>query len=226
MRRMLRVTILTCRFQQVSRLYNISDRPDFASWAHSPSLSLNAFDHDLSCERQDLLSIASPGDSVSDKYGSVKLLEPWFPKINPEHSRAKTWRTWKTRREVVLWGCFIAVSFVCLINFSVATWAWVRFGTTSDDVVELYQEDCAIVKRSDVLAHIVINVLGTLLLGASNLTLQLLVTPTRDEVDEAHAKGTWFDIEIPSLRNLWGISRFRAMLWCILAVTSIPIHFL
>lgn len=107
-----------------------------------------------------------------------------------------------------------------------ATWGWLRFGTTFDGVVDLYHGDCAFVKRVNALAHIVINVLGTLLLGASNLTLQLLVAPTRKEVDEAHANGTWLDIGVPSFRNLWGISRLRVTLWCLLAVTSIPIHFL
>lgn len=154
------------------------------------------------------------------------MLEPWFPYINPERPRAKTWRNWQAQRQVVLWSCFVAVSCVCLINFSLATWAWVNFGTTSDGVVELYQGDCAIVKQADTGAHIVINILGTLLLGASNLILQLLVAPTRKEVDAAHAKGIWLDIGVPSLRNLRAITRSKAMLWSVLAITSMPIIFL
>jgi hypothetical protein len=163
---------------------------------------------------------------VSDKYGSVKLLESWFPHINPENPRAKTWRVWRTRREVVLWSCFIAASFVCIVNFSLAIWTWLHFETTFDGVVELYQGDCAIIRRAGAWAHIVINVLGTLLFGASNLTLQLIVAPTRKEVDEAHAKGTWLDIGVPSFRNLWSISRFRVIMWSFLTITSIPIIFL
>lgn len=190
-------------------------------------MSLRTSDLDrLREQQQDLPSIASPVDSVPDIYGYVKSFEPWFPAVNPEHSQAKTWRTWKARRGVVLWSCFIAASSVCLTNFSVATWAWLHFGTTPDGAVELYHGDCAIVKRADALAHVLINVLSTLILGASNLTLQLLVAPTRKEVDEAHAKGKWLDIGVPSFRNLWSISRLRAILWSVLAVTSIPIHFL
>lgn len=82
------------------------------------------------------------------------------------------------------------------------------------------------IKRANAWAHIMINALGTLLLGASNLTLQLLVAPTRKELDEAHVKGTWLDIGVPSFRNLWGISKYKVILWSLLAISSIPIMFL
>lgn len=196
------------------------------SWIRLPSLPLNTFEDDGTREHQAVPPIASAVQSKSENYGSTTMLEPWSPSINPDHLRSQTWRTWKGHRQVILWSCFVAVSSICLINFSLATWAWAHFGTTSDGVVELYRGDCAIIKRADVGAHIVINVLGMVLLCASNLTLQLLVAPTRKEVDAAHAKGTWLDIGIPSLRNLRGITRSRAILWSLLAVTSIPILFL
>ena len=187
---------------------------------------MTALEYDAFGEQPVLLSITSPNDSVSEKYGSVKRFEPWFPETNPEHPRAKSWRTRMARREVVLWSSFIAVFSVFLINFSLATWAWLHFEITFDGIIQLYHGDCVTVKRANACAHIMINVLGTLLLGASNLTLQLLVAPTRKELDEAHAKGTWLDIGVPSFRNLWGISRYRAILWSLLAATSIPIMFL
>ena len=196
------------------------------SCRHSSFQSCNASDHGRSCEQQDLLPIVSPATSGSEKYGSVKLFEPWFPNVNPEHPRARTWRTWTTQRRIVLWSCFLASSFVGLVNLTVAIWAWMHFEMTPDGVVELWHGDCTVVKRANSLAHVVINVLSTLLFGASNLTLQLLVAPTRQELDQAHARGTWLDIGVPSFRNLRSISRSRAILWSLLAMTSIPIHFL
>jgi hypothetical protein len=72
--------------------------------------------------------------------------------------------------------------------------------------------------------HIVINILSTLLLGASNYTMQVLSSPTRGEIDRAHSSNQWLDIGVLSLRNLGRISRRRRFLCVILALSSIPIH--
>lgn len=74
--------------------------------------------------------------------------------------------------------------------------------------------------------HLAINVLSTVLLGASNYCMQCLSSPTRGDVDKAHSKGVWLDIGVPSVRNLRRISGRRFALWCLLAVSSIPLHFL
>ena len=160
------------------------------------------------------------------RYASLKLFRPWFPQVDPEHPLAKTWRTWKARREVVLWICLATSSTICVANFVLAVVTWIRYPSTDDGVVTLYQGDCTVVKRADSAAHVMINIFGTLLFRASNLTLQLLAAPTRKEVDEAHALGTWLDIGVPSYRNLCRISPNRRYLWWLLAVSSIPIHFL
>ncbi|KAG8527921.1 uncharacterized protein KY384_006837 [Bacidia gigantensis] len=56
--------------------------------------------------------------------------------------------------------------------------------------------------------------------------MQLLAAPTREEVDKAHAKATWLDIGVPSFRNLRQISRSNCTMWSVLALSSLPIHFL
>jgi hypothetical protein len=72
--------------------------------------------------------------------------------------------------------------------------------------------------------HIVINVLSTLLLAASNYTMQVLSSPTRGEIDKAHSSNQWLDIGVLSLLNLARISRRQRFLCVILALSSIPIH--
>lgn len=93
-------------------------------------------------------------------------------------------------------------------------------------VVPLYEGSCSWWKRIDTGLHILINVLSTLLLGASNLCMQLLAAPTRKEVEIAHGKGVWLDIGVPSWRNLWRIEPQRSVIWWILALSSIPINFM
>lgn len=70
----------------------------------------------------------------------------------------------------------------------------------------------------------VINILGMLLLGASNYCMQCLSAPTREEVDLAHNQKQWLEIGIPSVRNLRHVSRTRIRLWWLLALSSIPLQ--
>lgn len=74
--------------------------------------------------------------------------------------------------------------------------------------------------------HLIINILSTFLLGASNYSMQCLSSPTRNEVDKAHDQGTWMDIGVPSLKNLQRLSTYRKLLWWLLAISSIPLHLL
>lgn len=74
--------------------------------------------------------------------------------------------------------------------------------------------------------HFAINVLSTLLLGASNYTMQCLTSPTREEIDRAHSRHVWLDIGIPSVRNLRNVARYRINLWWLLAVFGVPLHLL
>lgn len=159
-------------------------------------------------------------------YGSVALLQSWFPNVNPAHPRAKTWRTKLARREVVLWVCFATVTTICITNFVLAGLLWSLYDSSEDGVVTIYEGDCTTVGRADSATHLVINILSTLLMGASNLILQLIAAPTRKEVDRAHKDGTWLDIGVPSFRSLSRISRVSCVIWCCLALSSIPIHFL
>lgn len=74
--------------------------------------------------------------------------------------------------------------------------------------------------------HILINVLSTDLLTSSSYCMQLLSAPARHDIDEAHAKEIWLDIGILSFRNLNYIPRRRAVLWVLLATSSLPLHLL
>ncbi|KAL3451747.1 hypothetical protein BJX65DRAFT_304331 [Aspergillus insuetus] len=90
----------------------------------------------------------------------------------------------------------------------------------------IYDGDCAVSKGWDIALHLLINILSTAILGASNYTMQTLVAPTREEVNVAHKKGRWLDIGTPSTRNLFSVKGYRAFLWVVLLVTATPFHLL
>ncbi|KAF7502331.1 hypothetical protein GJ744_006019 [Endocarpon pusillum] len=156
-------------------------------------------------------------------FGSVKFLSPWFPSINPELS---TWRTKRSRRKFVIWLCFATAFTTFSLNLSLSIVTWTLGKMSNDRVVTLYQGDCSISKRLDTGIHLVINILSTLLLSISNLCLQLLLSPTRAEVDQAHSEKRWLDIGVPSWRNFMNLPVWSKLVWASLATSSVPIHFL
>ncbi|OAL46160.1 hypothetical protein IQ07DRAFT_198771 [Pyrenochaeta sp. DS3sAY3a] len=109
---------------------------------------------------------------------------------------------------------------ILLIIISVASWNPV------DWIATAYTGDCSVAARQLTVAHLFINFLGSLLLGASNYCMQRLVAPTRKEVDSAHAKRKSLDVGVPSIRNLFSIAPLRAWIWVFLGLSSVPLHFM
>ena len=122
----------------------------------------------------------------------------------------------------VIW-CAAASGSVCLTNALLTLW-----GSKTFDVIGglgiIQQGSCSQTKNLATWLHLAINVLSTLLLGASNYTMQCLSSPTRKEIDKAHSRRQWLDVGIPSARNVARISWSRRFLWWTLALTSIPLH--
>lgn len=120
--------------------------------------------------------------------------------------------------------CTLLTVVVLLTNIGITIWASTL--RLKDGYRVLIENDCEKSKSWGRWSHLAINFISILLLGASNYTMQCLVAPTRAEVDRAHRKGDWIDIGIPSVRNLWRISRRRVFVWLLLSLSSLPLHLL
>jgi hypothetical protein len=132
------------------------------------------------------------------------------------------------RRKLLLWAAFSTCFLVFLINVILVVLAYNHLGNNNPDdyIRDLYSGDCNLVKRAVTGTHFAINVMSTLMLWASNTALQFIGSPTREAIDAAHRKGAWLDIGVVSLRNLWSIPRTNLAVWAVLALSSLPIHFL
>jgi hypothetical protein len=97
-------------------------------------------------------------------------------------------------------------------------------GYDTNGIADLIQDGQTAIERWNTVFHIFINALSTVLLAGSNYTMQVLSSPTRSEIDSAHARGKWLDVGVLSPRNLRLISRKRAALCIALAFSSIPLH--
>ncbi|KAF7955727.1 hypothetical protein EAE96_004651 [Botrytis aclada] len=113
---------------------------------------------------------------------------------------------------------------VFAVNLTLLIWAVLKNGVDGGYSI-LYRGNCQHAQSLSTALHILINVLSTILLSASNYTMQCLNSPTRKAIDCAHAEKKWLDIGIPSWRNQRSISRIDKILWCLLGLSSIPLHF-
>ncbi|KAI0856680.1 hypothetical protein F4860DRAFT_492388 [Xylaria cubensis] len=92
----------------------------------------------------------------------------------------------------------------------------------------IYSGDCdeGNVSRLNTGLHFLINVVSSLILASSNFFMQILNAPSRKEADTAHAEGSWLLIGVPSVGNVFRVSRFKSCCWMVLLLSSIPVHLL
>lgn len=119
---------------------------------------------------------------------------------------------------VVLNALIIGAIFI--INTIILIWALSR--REDDDVI--YHGNCELTSRWTMIAHGAINIFGSVALSASNYAMQVLVAPTREEVDKAHQQKRWVRIGTQTLTNFGFISAKRLLLWVLLAMSSVPFH--
>ncbi|KAL2783693.1 hypothetical protein BJX66DRAFT_116816 [Aspergillus keveii] len=135
-------------------------------------------------------------------------------------SRLCIWLSgWKFSLFLASVACIIVLAF----NLGFLLWAVAR-DNVGDGQGVLYQGNCGYVRRMSTGLHLLINILSTVLLGASNYGMQCLCASTRNEIDKVHREGNWLDIGVPSLRNLVHVSGKRLFLWICLSVSSLPLH--
>jgi hypothetical protein len=124
--------------------------------------------------------------------------------------------------------CATAACLALAINVILAVVAFARGYSQNNEsafvTVVLYEGRCSEAKNWSTGLHLLINALGTVILGSSNYCAQFLAAPTREDVDKAHARGSWLDIGVPSVRNIRAVGAKRKTVWAILMVSTIPIH--
>ena len=116
-------------------------------------------------------------------------------------------------------------SSVLVGNVIWTSWMIIKHGT-NNGIGTITSGNCDVSYGLNSGLHALINVLSTLLLSASNFSMQLLVAPTRGEVNKAHRRNGWFNIGVSSIRNLRGVNPASAVVWILLVLSSTPIHLL
>jgi hypothetical protein len=132
---------------------------------------------------------------------------------------------WFGGQKFSLRGFTVLAAVVLFFNVSWLVWAKERYGI-KDDRGAIQRGDCKTAKRANLWLQLLINVLSTTLLAGSNAFIQAFSSPTREEIDRAHAQGSWVRIGIINFRNFAHISWRKWSVCIILAASSIPFHLL
>lgn len=137
----------------------------------------------------------------------------------------KQGQTWVSKRSRSLVAQITLVSAVLIINLSLTIYANFNYRTV-EAVGVLYKSDCGTVRKLNLWLHLLIRILSTLMLSASNFCMQVQSAPTRADTDVAHGKGTWLDIGLHSPRNFFYIRGWKCVSWAVLGITSLPTNML
>ncbi|KAL8921978.1 MAG: hypothetical protein Q9208_005432 [Pyrenodesmia sp. 3 TL-2023] len=138
----------------------------------------------------------------------------------------------KRRKQPMLKGsplgilsCCVAAICILFVNIAVFIWTLTNRRTrdSTSGLGKLASGDCGVIKSKNTWIQIIIALLSTVLLGASNYCMQCIGAPTRDEIDRAHAKRVTLCIGVPSLSNLYSIDWRRRAIWILLGYNSVII---
>lgn len=124
------------------------------------------------------------------------------------------------------WGssAILALNVILAIIAIIIAYTRSSDSDTHFEYAELYRGSCSITNGWTTGMHLVINFFSTILLAASNYSMQCLSAPSRADIDRAHSNRTWLDIGVFSARNLWAMDGRRKLLWMILFISSVPVH--
>ena len=148
-----------------------------------------------------------------------KELESITPILSSSSPRFHGWRF------TVFCG-FCLSCLVLVINIVLLIWSCSTATAIKDGIATIYQGDCGVMKTTSTYSHLGINVMSSLLLSASNACMQIVSSPTPQEVSRAHDKGNWLHIGVLGVRNFGWISTWRRIIWVLLIFSSIPVHLL
>ncbi|KAK2055805.1 hypothetical protein LY76DRAFT_607434 [Colletotrichum caudatum] len=174
------------------------------------------------------VSLLQPGSTChaaeEHRYATVKLLKRYTPEVEPAHDRAQTLRVKMAKRSVMLTIQLGIAVFVFVLNLSVLLWLLQNYPVDGRGIGTFAFGKCQDLNFVNGAAHAVLNVLSSLFLASGNYCMQILVAPSRAEIDKARERGRSLEVGVPSIRNLRYIGLDRMLLWLSIGIMSTLLH--
>lgn len=130
-----------------------------------------------------------------------------------------------SKKGVMLKRQMTAAAVVFLLNLGLLIAAMIKYPPDLQGKGTFLFSDCAFIDMLNGVSHVALNVLSSLFLGAGNYCMQVLVAPTRTEIDVAHGQGVALDVGIPSVKNLWYVQKSKVAGWLVIGAVSTLLHF-
>lgn len=160
------------------------------------------------------------------RYAKVDILGKYIPEVDPKDPRARKLRV-KIAKKATMLKIQIGIAlFVMALNIGTTIWAVIIYPPNHQGIGSIAFGSCHNLSLINTLLHGLINVLSSLLLGAGSYCMQLLVGPSRREINQAHANGRSLEIGVASIKNLRHIAGKRLIIWAFLGIASTLLHFL
>ena len=137
----------------------------------------------------------------------------------PRRTCAEFWQGW--RAGVLVNSCLAILTLAIVIACLVV--AILRSGAGAANTA-IHSGSCTASSSINWLLHAAISVLVVVLVTGANYAFHVLSSPTRTEVDAAHARGKWLDIGVPSVRNFPQIARSRGVMAMVLLVSVVVLQ--
>ncbi|KAM7210124.1 hypothetical protein V8F06_014494, partial [Rhypophila decipiens] len=135
-------------------------------------------------------------------------------------NRFRGWRGTLTLLCIVSWVLAVAVLG---ISISLTVHGGIHDGYLT--TVTIKSGSCADIKSADTWIHLVMNILSSCMLAATNFAMQAWSAPTRSDIDKVHSKGGTIDIAVSSVCNMFWIRPVRLLFWVVMFLVALPLHF-
>jgi hypothetical protein len=130
---------------------------------------------------------------------------------------------WRASAVTLLFAAILLTIVLCsllLVSLFKLGNGWASLGGNS----LLFTGSCITSSRLNLGLHLLINIMGSGVLASSNFFMQILLAPTRRDVDRAHRHSQFAEIGVQSFRNLKIVPLSNVSIWILLAITSVPLH--
>ncbi|KAI3340699.1 hypothetical protein F4824DRAFT_487113 [Ustulina deusta] len=147
----------------------------------------------------------------------MKLPKPCFR--SSKSFPTESWR--RTAWFNVLFVFLLEIVLITLLTISLS-----HKGSSITTSTIIYEGRCDNSTTLNMILHLLINLVSSGIAASSNYFMQVLSSPSRSEIDQAHFKSQVLDIGVPSLHNIRFVSRLKSFGWLVLLLSSAPIHLL
>lgn len=130
---------------------------------------------------------------------------------------SKGWRRTGAINVILAYVCCLILMVCLLVSI-------LQPGSSIGSANIFFEGDCSKSARINFLLHMFLNIVSSAVLASSNFFMQVLSSPSRQEIDQAHTWLRSLDIGIPSVSNIRHVSWFKRIGWVILFFSSIPLH--